>query len=576
MNNACQEIYLHNQHHHRRRPRRATAKRASSAPAPETAVPTTPSPVSLPAVPGSPAVALDDTATPVNATDVDAIDIPVSRMIVDALVPSVNNVHPETIDVDALNTALSDPVQTTNTDTITPAPTSTTTISVAADLSSITNAQSVSLPLNQYPHLPTPGQEIQSEPKGKGKEKVVEEVTTAADSYDPYPDIAKDGFENFDRPDSPDTAAATAHALSLDQQLGQVTAGASSSRRPGEEPPSPSSKHQCANTAGDTVPTSPRTSTPRISRRMHNPTAEHGLPPRGSYTPTPEDGWHLLFGIDEESIWRAHPEVQRQFWDDEPQPKFLVIVSGGNRHHIQTRDTIATALANFVNVDPDLFQPPTEAILAKGALSCAEITLFAVPYSPPLAGFIGTMSGFTLRNTPAGAGAAQEHIRSAMAGDAAITQYLRLDVDADGALGIFLASVGVHGINLLVDNNTTVMAWNVYVVSPTESVTHFNHLRKLFASLVIITTCAGRGKIHKALGCSICPCINRPTNLCPFPRAPGWMGATPDTIGALLDISRAARATSNCAPHGNSIRGCGGHGNGRGNGRGGNGRGRGN
>ncbi|KAJ7762100.1 hypothetical protein B0H16DRAFT_1808433 [Mycena metata] len=563
------------------------AKRASSAPAPETAAPTTPPQVSLPSVPE---VATDVSAAPTEVEadkaqatiDVDAIDTPVSRMIVDTMVPATigqttqanNNTHSETIDVDALDTAASVPVQTTNTNTIAATTTSATTISTAIDPSGNTTVQTVSPPLNDYPYLPAPGQEIQSGPKGKGKEKAIEGVVTAADPYDPYPDIPTDGFEDFfDRPDSPDTAAATerAIALSLGQQPDKVTAGASTSRRPGEATPSSSPKRQRANTAGDSVPTSPRTSTPRTGGRIHNPTVERfanphalppvaplgrprystadGLPPRGSYTPTPEGGWHPLFGIDEESIWKAHPEVQHQFWDNEPYPKFLVIVSGGNGHRIQTRDTIATAVANFVNVDPKSIQVGTpgtaqgpndarawligglaqhlaDAILEQGALSCTEITLFAVPYSPPIAGFLGIMSGFTLRNTPAGAANAQEYIRSALAGDAAITQFVRAHrdsfpptVDADGALEIFLASVGVHGVELLVNNTTTITAWNTYVVSPTESVAHFNHLRKLFASIVIHTSYAGEGKI---VGLHHLPLYRPSHKPLPLPSRP-WM-----------------------------------------------------
>ncbi|KAJ7019143.1 hypothetical protein C8F04DRAFT_1276612 [Mycena alexandri] len=600
------------------------AKRASSAPAPDAIVTVNLSPpTALPSVPEAQTTTysevVEDTAE--TRIDVDAIESNVSN---DPATQPVANVDQGVIDVDA-----APPISVSGTSWPPIPHISFPPVTMTVDSSSPGNARTPSPPVEEYPSLPTPGLEIQSDPKGKGKAKRAEDISVA----NPYPDIPKDGFEDFfDTPDSPVTAAATARAiaLSLGQQPALVTAGASSSRRPGEDAPGSPSKRQRANTVGDSIPTSPFTSTPR-SGRIPNPAAERvanprappptapvahpryrtadGLPPRGSFTPTPEEGWHPLFGIDSGSVWRAHPDIQRGIWDDEDHPKFLVLVSGGNGDRIQTTEVIGDTLAAFVNVDPESIQVGTpgsaqgphdarawligglpqhlaEAVLDMGVLSCAEISLFALPYSPPIAGFIGTISGFTIRRSPAGAARAQEYIRAAMASSTAITQFVRAhrdsfppEVDADGALEIFLASVGVRGIDLLTGSGTTITAWNTYVVSPTESVAHFNHLRSLFAALVIHTGFAGEGRIHKALQCTICPCIDHPTNLCPFPAAPGWMGANPETIGALLDISRAARTASNPAPRGGSTRGRGGRGNGRGNSRGGragNGRGRGN
>jgi hypothetical protein len=58
---------------------------------------------------------------------------------------------------------------------------------------------------------------------------------------------------------------------------------------------------------------------------------------------------------------------------------------------------------------------------------------------------------------------------------------------------------------------------------------------------VIDTPFHGQGRsFYRPLHCSIGPGTDHPTNLCPFPEYPGWLGATPATIGALLEASRDA------------------------------------
>ncbi|KAJ7204925.1 hypothetical protein B0H12DRAFT_1080423 [Mycena haematopus] len=299
-----------------------------------------------------------------------------------------------------------------------------------------------------------------------------------------------------------------------------------------------------------------------------------GNPPRGSYTPIPEDEWRLLFGIDGESIWRNHPEAQRAMWDNEPHPKFLAIVSGGNGDRTLTQRAIATAIANYVNVDVDEVSvgPPAlgtgsgpdarawligglptnlaHAVLDARVLCCTEITLFLVQYSPPINGFLGAITGFTLRNTRAGTDKACEHIGNAMKNDPAISRFVRSHRDVfpphigeDEALDLFTLSIGVRGIDLLLPGNAgTYVAWNVYVMTPTDIVKDFNELRRLFSLLVIVTSFNGEGRIHPSMSCNLCPCTDHATPICPYPGTPGWLGATPATIGALLENSRAARA----------------------------------
>ncbi|KAJ7203228.1 hypothetical protein B0H12DRAFT_1080661 [Mycena haematopus] len=388
--------------------------------------------------------------------------------------------------------------------------------------------------------------------------------------------------------------------------------GSSSSRRTLDLTPGSPPKRQRSNTAGDAVPparlpspSTTRTDIPRLpestARTGHHPSfrTADGNPPRGSYTPIPENDWRPLYGIEGESIWRNHPEAQREMWDREPHPKFLAIVSGGNGDRTLTQRAIATAIANFVNVDVDEVSvgPPAlgtgsgndarawligglpanlaQAVLDAQVLCCTEITLFLVQYRPPINGFLGAITGFTIRNNSAGANKACQRIAHAMRDDPAISRFVRSHRDVfpphigeDEALDLFILSVGVRGIDLLLPGNAgTYVTWNVYVMTPTDVVKDFNELRRLFSLLVIVTSFDGEGRIHPPVSCNLCPCNDHPTPVCPYPSTSGWLGATTTNISTLLEISRAARARA----LGTSATGNGGS-RGRGGGRGGRGK----
>ncbi|KAJ7829011.1 hypothetical protein B0H14DRAFT_3465974 [Mycena olivaceomarginata] len=57
-----------------------------------------------------------------------------------------------------------------------------------------------------------------------------------------------------------------------------------------------------------------------------------------------------------------------------------------------------------------------------------------------------------------------------------------------------------------------------------------------------MTTLYGTARLQRAFRCRICPSIDHPTPLCPFPELPGWLSPTPTTIAALEDTSCAAAA----------------------------------
>jgi hypothetical protein len=285
-------------------------------------------------------------------------------------------------------------------------------------------------------------------------------------------------------------------------------------------------------------------------------------------------------------------------WDCEPHPKFLAIPSGGNGDHLDTQRRIAEAIAGRVNITPTrvVVGPPSspesgsdawawlimglsqrlaQIILDDRLLCYKGITVFFFPYTPSIAGFLVGFTGFTLHHRT-GAPTALEHITDAISRDHTITQFVRAHrdafpshVDGDKAVKIFIASIGVDGMEIInhkmVDGHEEEVSrysvFNVYAVSPTDNVARFNELRNLVGALTIHTSIHGQGRRYKNVECCICPGIDHPTPVCKLPSMDNWLGATPVTIKALEDTSRAARKAPG---YGGS-----GSGNGRGRGRGG-------
>jgi hypothetical protein len=283
------------------------------------------------------------------------------------------------------------------------------------------------------------------------------------------------------------------------------------------------------------------------------------------------------------------------------------MVSGGNGDRIQATRRIAEAAAGLVNVDPASVNVGTpgmaegnggdtrawligglslrlaEAVLDQQVLSTGPITIFFLPYVPPISGYLGAITGLTLSDTSAGRRNAHDLISAAISENAGIVQFVRahrdefpVHISADDALEIFIASIGVFPLELLSSTGPYII-WNTYAVYPTGIVNEWNELRGLLAKLVIATSYHGEGRIHHAMTCNICPATDHPTPLCSLPRTQGWLGATPETIGALLDVSRAATRAARGNPASNHSGGNGGNrGAGHGGGRGKNFKGRGN
>ncbi|KAJ7912814.1 hypothetical protein B0H13DRAFT_2005964 [Mycena leptocephala] len=320
-----------------------------------------------------------------------------------------------------------------------------------------------------------------------------------------------------------------------------------------------------------------------------------GLPPRGSYTPTPAGGFPAIVSSPEQLLHGVPVDLIRMY-DEVAHPKFFIVVSGGNGAVLRTHGLIRDAIGGFINIDRADFTlgtPPTaangtssslwlvadipdhlaQAIVDNRIISSTSITLFPLPYDLPIIGFVGVFAGFTLPNTGAGANMARDLIRTTIAANNEIAQFVQTHRDALGpqvsageAWTTFLASVTVHGIVLLV-NDTNTVAWRLFVDPPTNGREFWGQLRRLFGKLQIMTALYGTARLQRAFRCRICPSIDHPTPLCPLPTIPGWLGPTPATIAALEDASRQAAAKAREQMRPNTLNDAGGSSSRPGNGR---------
>ncbi|KAJ7794832.1 hypothetical protein B0H14DRAFT_3496627 [Mycena olivaceomarginata] len=171
-----------------------------------------------------------------------------------------------------------------------------------------------------------------------------------------------------------------------------------------------------------------------------------------------------------------------------------------------------------------------QTLIDMGCLCSDHITIFFHEYHPPISGFMGTWQGFTMAESDAEL--AHQIIVDAVLTDPAITPLCTCPPQL-----LFGNHIITLPINLLSPRGPFV-AWNVYIKSPTNDEEAFNTLHGLFQRLIIDTPFHGQGRIYtRPLHCNICLSIDHPTNLCLLPSIPGWLGPTPETIGALLDAT---------------------------------------
>ncbi|KAJ7850761.1 hypothetical protein B0H13DRAFT_2360541 [Mycena leptocephala] len=359
-----------------------------------------------------------------------------------------------------------------------------------------------------------------------------------------------------------DIALATAASLGLPTALDHASEGASSSRRPARRGPAPfgtDARTPLASTetpaptqngaspflapvtatiaapppaAGPQPPALPNVVAAAAPPGVAQYAAIVAAPPLALILhPNPAGGYPDIV-YSPTLLWQGVPEDLRALYGTVANPKFFLVVSGGTDRPCGRTPSYATHRREWPQPRPlacrSIPLHLAQAILAKRVLSSTRITIFPVPYEMPVNGFIGTYGGLTLPDTVAGAAAAQRLFQDAARANGTISQYIQTHRDACGpqvsaeqAFDTFVASVPARHL-------------------PTNDYVAWNQLCHLFRRINVMTALHGTAYLLRAFHCHICPSVAHPTDLCPLPAVPGWLGPTPATIKALEDASRQA------------------------------------
>ncbi|KAJ6449269.1 hypothetical protein C8R45DRAFT_146720 [Mycena sanguinolenta] len=287
-----------------------------------------------------------------------------------------------------------------------------------------------------------------------------------------------------------------------------------------------------------------------------HPTAD-GNAPRIHITPGP---FPNVTGRNRETLTFNTDPKQIGVWDSDP-TTLVAMVSGGSTDRVADAQSIARLAEGVLNLpdghvragaahaaNPQLPPPNLFGIngvpaglgvflIEQHVLSTTGLTTFITTLDPPLEGFMGTVEGLTYPNTAAGAQEAAAAVVDTMSRTPNFVQLILSHRDAlppawtvQQVLDHVLSSVAVVPIELDSGRGTVRVAWRVFMAVTTHRIASFNAIRSSFAQLLFITTWNNTGRVRADMACRICPSIDHPTGLCPFPLVPGWMGHTPTTL----------------------------------------------
>ncbi|KAJ7020567.1 hypothetical protein C8F04DRAFT_1196479 [Mycena alexandri] len=249
-----------------------------------------------------------------------------------------------------------------------------------------------------------------------------------------------------------------------------------------------------------------------------------------------------------------------QTWRNTP-GTIAAYVAGGDRDSTASAHNGAELIANVTNMPagvvrmgaanaantslpaPNLFgitglTPDLAAELVRLRMLCTQaITLFIITLAPHFSGFLGLVEGLTFLNTPAGAQEAVNAITHTLSTNTNFIQLVMSHRDAlpahwsiQQALTAILGSLTVTPIELLSGVGSTRVVWRVFMMVTTRNMVFYNAIRAAFRQVVFVTAFNNTGRVRDDLSCRICRSIDHPTQLCPFPDVPGYVGPTAATL----------------------------------------------
>lgn len=298
--------------------------------------------------------------------------------------------------------------------------------------------------------------------------------------------------------------------------------------------------------------------------RQPSPEFEPYIPPlEPRLTPTlpPPGGWRDVDGISVEGLLQHVDAAQCSAWRALPGRKILAWLARGRalpQDVTQSRlyDAICAILPEDSNV---VVAPPIPDNNFAGAapLACLvydmsdieydllsqmpvwslplplDTTFFIVDFDAPPSPFTHSIKGLTYPPCERSGDLIAAQLGTDLYSNQQAADFLAVHHDAlphvhgRSRLQTVTRSIRCSPMRMLKpgSNNVWITQWNVFITSPSVSLTANLIWRELIANMEIRTVLFGVGlHVDESWSCAICQGISHPSGLCPFPTAPGWNG----------------------------------------------------
>ncbi|KAG1871707.1 hypothetical protein F4604DRAFT_1926103 [Suillus subluteus] len=192
------------------------------------------------------------------------------------------------------------------------------------------------------------------------------------------------------------------------------------------------------------------------------------------------------------------------------------------------------------------------------------LSCFFVPFEQPLPTYTFTLENFSFPNSKSTNREIVEIIKDTICSNLDVMQFIHDNIplpDAEAALHI-IESVRISSLCLTLSKSVKETVWNVYSNSPPAfTLKQYFDWTNLMRTFFYISEDYGFGTAHQDAQfiCMGCKSFDNPTDLCPFPKLPGWFSpSVPDDVdnsNTTLDnctMSSHGRGAFNGSPsHGN-------------------------
>jgi hypothetical protein len=278
-------------------------------------------------------------------------------------------------------------------------------------------------------------------------------------------------------------------------------------------------------------------------------------PQSGQAEPPHVQGWNAERLIEPTRVqgWNAELVVanvnleQLQKWNDLPDPKLFVYLWEGKyqSNSALTAARLRATIGNLLNIPEPAVVPPdaarpsnryyaapwcflvtrisseaAERLILQQLWSTPSITFFAIPFAPPVSRHLCSIENLIFQEAEVDEVTAL--IKTTIQNNERARAFIHTSDPLPNTLKRIIDSVEVKALQMHEKGGEPKLIWNIYIDSPTNSLTAHREWLQIAQSLRFVTALNGVGTPFQIQGCVGCKSTDHPTGLCPFPKLPGW------------------------------------------------------